>query len=333
MCFTHQRQKNTLKLNLETDLKNKLITFKDKFNLLLKKDFISRNYEKLKRIKENKSKNNFQFSLDKIIIQNKLPIFNSTRNINHNPNKIFFSLNSYKADNKIKKLNKANSLINIQNINISNRSNKKIEVNKVSNLKDKNKKYKKIKRHPLSNDITRIRNLYLNITSKYKSFNFSINSSINSSKSKKILTSKNKEIKKLKNNKDLLIKKELKKAFFNNYVKKEMNKEKLRKKNSRNKSINSFNELYNKMLHKTKEKNILFLRLKKSYELSKDFSFLRHEKNLSNLSNKEIMNDLMTSGSINDSNEAEENLALNPEEIHFKSVKYYQEIKMNENYL
>lgn len=331
MCFTHQRQKNTLKLNLETDLKNKLITFKDKFNLLLKKDFISRNYEKLKKIKESKSKNNFQFSLDKIIIQNKLLNFNSSRNINRNPNKIFFSLNSYKDNNNVKKLNKANSLINIQNINISNMNNKKVDVNRIINeKKEKNKNYKKIKRHPLSNDITRIRNLYLNITSKHKSFNFSINSSINSSKSKKILTSKNKEIKKLKNNKDLAIKKELRKAFFNNYIKKEMNKEKLRNKNRINKSLYSFNEIYNKMFNNTKEKNILFLRLKKSYELSKDFSFLRNEKNLSNLSNKGIMNDLMTSGSINSSNEIEDNLELNPEEIHFKSVKYYQEIKMNE---
>ena len=331
MCFTHQKQKNTLKLNLETDLKNKLITFKDKFNLLLKKDFISRNYEKLKKIKESKSKNNFQFSLDKIIIQNKLLNFNSSRNINRNPNKIFFSLNSYKDNNNVKKLNKANSLINIQNINISNMNNKKVDVNRIINeKKEKNKNYKKIKRHPLSNDITRIRNLYLNITSKHKSFNFSINSSINSSKSKKILTSKNKEIKKLKNNKDLAIKKELRKAFFNNYIKKEMNKEKLRNKNRINKSLYSFNEIYNKMFNNTKEKNILFLRLKKSYELSKDFSFLRNEKNLSNLSNKGIMNDLMTSGSINSSNEIEDNLELNPEEIHFKSVKYYQEIKMNE---
>ena len=82
-------------------------------------------------------------------------------------------------------------------------------------------------------------------------------------------------------------------------------------------------------MHKTKEKNILFLRLKKSYELSRDYTFLRNEKYLSNLSNKDIMNDLMTSGSIDNSNETEENLMLNPEEIHFKSVKYYQEIKMN----
>ena len=123
MCFSYHKQKNTLKLNLETGLKNKLITFKDKLNILSKKDFISRNYEKLKRIKENKTKNNFQFSLDKIIIQTKLPNFNPSRNINHNNNndKFFFSLNSYKGDNKIKKLNKTNSLLNVLNINIIDR--------------------------------------------------------------------------------------------------------------------------------------------------------------------------------------------------------------------
>ena len=108
MCFYQKSlQKNTFKLNYEKNIKNKLFSFKDQLNLLSNKAFISRNYQKLQKIKENSSKNKLQFSSDKnsnlslkikthnkfdkkMRIVNDLINFNSSRNINKNLNQIFF---------------------------------------------------------------------------------------------------------------------------------------------------------------------------------------------------------------------------------------------------
>ena len=63
--------------------------------------------------------------------------------------------------------------------------------------------------------------------------------------------------------------------------------------------------------------------------MKKNFSFYKM-KNI--LFENKGANALMTSGSFNDSF-GEDNLDLNAEEIHFKAVKYYQDIKNGEKLL
>ena len=378
MSFSQKtHQKNALKLNPEQDLKSKIFTFKDQLYLLSNKDFISRNYKKLKKIKENTSKSKLRFSIDKkndlslkiknpnqfdkkMLIQNDLTNLNSSKFINRNKNNLFFSLSmnnepnnignkkyikdqiyTYKEiKNETKKLNKAKSLINIRNINIltkkkkSENSNNKyqFDINKIihkeNNIINKDinkiKHNRKIAKYPLSNHFSKIKMLYLNVTTRHKSVNFSRNSSINSTHYKKINVNKNKNNQKKKES-NLLVKNELKKIFFANYINKKLNRS--TSKGKKIKSLNLFNELYNKIIQKPKDKKRLLLRLKKANK-SNDYSFFHH-KNL-NLSKLEV-NDLMTSGSIfeDDLKDEENYLELNPEEIHFKAVKYYQEIQIN----
>ena len=168
-------------------------------------------------------------------------------------------------------------------------------------------------KYPLSYDFSKTKKLYLNITAKNNSLNFSMDSPINLTKPKKINLNKNKEkkINKAQNKDNLLIRNELKKIFFNNYINNRLN---LSNNNSKEKE----------------KKNRFFWRLKKSNK-SKDFSFFYQKNKSKNLSSKDV-NDLMTSGSIdeNENGKSEEKYwEINPEEIHFNAVKYYQEIKIN----
>ena len=352
MSFSYKtHQKKALKLPNEIDLKNKIFSFKDQLYLLSNKDFISRNYQKLQQIKENTSKTKLKFSSynnninlsfkiktpnksnKRMVIQNDLINFNSykSKNIigNNKNNKLFFSLPLGNENNEIKKLNKARSLSNIRNINIvakNNKSENKYKLIDINNNISKIRNNKKITKH---NEFSKIRKIYLNITTKHKSVNFSRNSSINSSQSKNNFNKTkemNKKINKEKKNDFLLIRNGLKKFFFNKYINNRLNKSNSREK--RNRSLNLFNDLYDKIIQKSKEKNRLFLRLKK-YNKSKDFSFSYHKKRNTkkNISSKDY-NDLITSGSIDQTSE-ENYLEINPEEIHFKAVKYYQEIKIN----
>ena len=356
MSFSYKtHQKKALKLPNEIDLKNKIFSFKDQLYLLSNKDFISRNYQKLQQIKENSSKTKLKFSSynnninlsfkiktpnksnKRMVIQNDLININSykSKNIigNNENNKLFFSLPLGNENNEIKKLNKAKSLSNLRNINIvakNNKSENKYKLIDINNHISKIRNNKKITKHPLLNEFSKIKKIYLNITTKHKSVNFSRNSSINSSQSKNNFN-KNKEkykkINKEKKNDFLLIRNGLKKFFFNKYINNRLNKSYSREK--RNKSLNIFNDLYDKIIQQSKEKNRLFLRLKK-FNKSKDFSFSYHKNRntkKNNISSKDY-NDLMTSGSIDQKSE-ENYLEINPEEIHFKAVKYYQEIKIN----
>ena len=344
--FDKTHKKKALKLPNEIDLKNKIFSFKDQLYLLSNKDFISRNCQKLQQIKENTSKTKLKFSKDKdnntnlsfkiktpihsnkrMLLKNDLINYNSYKhgNIIKNNNKLFFSLSSRNEFNEIKKINKAKSLVNIRNLNIISKNkkneNKLMEIN---NNIHKIKNNKKITKHPLLEEFSKIKKIYLNISTKHKSLNFSINSSVNSSQSREIYKKINKE----KNKNNLLVRNGLKKYFFNKYINNRLNKSNSREK--RNRTPNLFNELYDKIIQKSKEKNRLFLRLKK-YNKSKDFSFSYHRnknnRNYKNLPSKDV-NDLMTSGSIDEKSD-ENYLENNPEEIHFKAVKYHQEIKIN----
>ena len=353
MSFSYKtHQKKALKLPNEIDLRIKIFSFKDQLYLLSNKDFISRNYQKLQQIKENTSKTKLKFSSynninlsfkiktpnksnKRMVIQNDLINFNSykSKNIigNNKNNKLFFSLPLGNENNEIKKLNKARSLSNIRNINIvakNNKSENKYKLIDINNNISKIRNNKKITKHPLLNEFSKIKKIYLNITTKHKSVNFSRNSSIYSSQSKNNFNKTkemSKKINKEKKNDFLLIRNGLKKFFFNKYINNRLNKSNSREK--RNRSLNLFNDLYDKIIQKSKEKNRLFLRLKK-YNKSKDFSFSYHKNRNTkkNISSKDY-NDLMTSGSIDQKSE-ENYLEINPEEIHFKAVKYYQEIKI-----
>ena len=281
MCFSQKKQKNILKLYNNTNLKNKIIKSKDQL-------YLSRNNKKI----ENKSiekkydltlkiKNLHQF--DKNLLLNKDIIgFNSSRCAYQNINKILFSLKSNK------KVNKSNSVKNIRNINSDN-----------------------VKKYPLTNKLSKIRNLYLNI----KSFNFSRNSSFQLSNN----TSKSIDRIKIGNNNsnlNVLIKN--KRNNINNFINNEIIKSKT--KDKRNNQFNIINELFKKVVNKSKEKDRLLLRLKKIHK----------SKNKS----KKNIKELITSGSINNSFEIKEkeNIIISPEEIHFKAIKYYQEIKkLNSN--
>ena len=351
MSFSYKtHQKKALKLPNEIDLKNKIFSFKDQLYLLSNKDFISRNYQKLQQIKENTSKTKLKFSSynninlsfkiktpnksnKRMVIQNDLINFNSykSKNIigNNKNKKLFFSLPLGNENNEIKKLNKARSLSNIRNINIvakNNKSENKYKLIDINNNISKIRNNKKITKHPLLNEFSKIKKINLNITTKHKSVNFSRNSSQsknNFNKTKEMYKIINKE----KKNDFLLIRNGLKKFFFNKYINNRLNKSNSREK--RNRSLNLFNDLYDKIIQKSKEKNRLFLRLKK-YNKSKDFSFSYHKNRNTkkyNISSKDY-NDLMTSGSIDQKSE-DNYLEINPEEIHFKAVKYYQEIKIN----
>ena len=66
MCFSEKRnKKNTFKLSSEKNLKNKIFTDKDQIYLISNKEFISRNYKKLQKIKENTSKSKLHILMEK----------------------------------------------------------------------------------------------------------------------------------------------------------------------------------------------------------------------------------------------------------------------------
>ena len=377
MCFSQKNlKKNTLKLSSEKSIKNKIFTDKDQLYLISNKEFISRNYKKLQKIRENTSKSKLQFLMEKeqnlslkiktpnhfdrkLLIQKDLMNFNSTKNKNNNSkNKIYYSLSGYNAsknelykkyindgintykerENYIKKYNKAKSLDNLRYANLI-KNNKKhyynpllFDFNKMirKESKNKNKNKRKNNKYPLSNDFFKIKMLYLNMTTKHKSVNFSKNSFDNSSKSKIMSANQSKErgkklnIEKLEGN-NLLIIKKFKNLFYSNNKNKRLNKSNSKQK--KKKSLNFFNDIYNKIIKKSTEKNLIFLRLKQLNK-SKNSSFL---KNKNKTTSSKDVNSLMTSGSISEDEQKyeEKKLEINPEEIHFLSIKYIQEIKKN----
>ena len=368
-------KKNTLKLSNEKSIKNKIFTDKDQLYLISNKEFISRNYKKLLKIRENTSKSRLQFLIEKeqnlslkiktpnhfdrkLLIQKDLMNLDSQKKNNNNRNKIFYSLSMYneakkelynknineeiyaynERKNSIKKFNKAKSLDNLRNENLIKSSKKAqynhliIDFNKMVRKENKNKIKNKRKnnKYPLSNDFFTIKMLYLNINTKHKSFNFSKNYSDNSSKSKKMSVNQSKELgKKLNKEKveanNLLIIKKLKNLFNNTNKNQRLNKS--NNKYKKKKPLYLFNDIYNKIIKKPKEKNLIFLRLKKLNK-SKNNSFSR---NKNKKSSSKDLNNLMTSGSISEDAQKYEDkkIEFNPEEIHFLSIKYIQEIKKN----
>ena len=376
MCFSQKNlKKNTLKLSNEKSIKNKIFTDKDQLYLISNKEFISRNYKKLLKIRENTSKIRLQFLIEKeqnlslkiktpnhfdrkLLIQKDLMNLDSQKKNNNNRNKIFYSLSMYneakkelynknineeiyaynERKNSIKKFNKAKSLDNLRNENLIKSSKKAqynhliIDFNKMVRKENKNKIKNKRKnnKYPLSNDFFTIKMLYLNINTKHKSFNFSKNYSDNSSKSKKMSVNQSKELgKKLNKEKveanNLLIIKKLKNLFNNTNKNQRLNKS--NNKYKKKKPLYLFNDIYNKIIKKPKEKNLIFLRLKKLNK-SKNNSFSR---NKNKKSSSKDLNNLMTSGSISENAQKYEDkkIEFNPEEIHFLSIKYIQEIKKN----
>ena len=265
------------------------------------------------------------------------------------------SINNNKTKTKV---NKSNSLLNIRNININNNKINKnkfcFDINKVINKKknnlgitrnniSKNNNKKKIVKLPLSPDISKIKSINLSLTTKQKTRQFSKSPSINSSSSKannninlsdkidiKEITEnylsknnnyKNKNvIKRFDNNN--LIKNKLKKNFFD-YINKDISKYKEKK----NDSMSLFDKLYDKLTKKFyKEIKPMIFKMKSKRSSSySNLNILRYDKNYKNKIKKVLLNsnDIATSGSINFSFQEE----LSSEEIHFKAVKYYQEIK------
>ena len=350
MCFSQKKQKNILKLS-ENYNSNPLkqTFFNVQINLISNKDFISRNYDKLQRLKENSSKSKILFSLDKksqLSLKIKTPNnidfnINNINNINQNNNnndtsKNLFSL-SMNNDSSKKKLNKANSLINLRNINIINNNinnNNIYNNNSNNNNNDIINDIKKITKHPLldNNGLSKIKSLYLNLNDTTKPFNNNNNKLFDSFNITKIKTHKNKDNNDNNNNKN-----ELKKFFFEYYNNDNISY-KSNGRNTKKKSLNLFNELYKKIIyksnHKNKNKNKILPSLKKTDKTSSS-NDINMKKNFSFYKMKNILfenkgaNALMTSGSFNDSF-GEDNLDLNAEEIHFKAVKYYQDIKNSE---
>jgi len=366
MCFSEKRnKKNTFKLCSEKNLKNKIFTDKDQLYLISNKEFISRNYKKLQKIKENTSKSKLQFLMekeqnsslkikspnkfDRKLLKNLLH-FNSTKSNNIHTNKNFYSLSMHNETKKelyqkyindeiytykdiegnLKKFNNSKSLINksyidiIQNNKTIKKKHRIIDFNKVISKENDNRNKRKINESPLSNDYLKIRMLNINKTTNHKSGNYSKNSFINSSNSKKINENQSKEIEcKVKNEKkkgtNLLIMNKLKKIFNNCPINKRLNK--TNSKYKKRKSLYFFNDIFDKI----KEKNLIFLKLQK-IKKSKDFSFVGNRKK--NTASKDV-NNLMTSGSISEDDQKfeEKKLEFNPEEIHFLAIKYINEIK------
>lgn len=301
------------------------------------------------------------------------PINDSKNNYKNNNNNKYFNTNSKikKLKNNLNNLNKIqknNSSLNMKNISIINKNNRNNKTNSYNNLNKKinrdktpsgitrnniNKKnnFKKITKFPLSPGVSKRKSLNLNITTRQKSIRFSRSPSINSSTSNmnsninnnmshrndinnniENYFSKNKKCKNRScvkynqnNNDNSLFKNKLKKTFFD-YINKDINKSKEKK----NESINLFNKLYDKLTKKAfKEIKPLFKMKSKrssSYSNLNIFKYNYNNKNHINLINN---NDVATSGSINYSFQEE----LSSEEIHFKAVKYYQEIKKEKSFI
>lgn len=215
----------------------------------------------------------------------------------------------------------------------------KIDTKITRNNINKNNIKKKITKYPLSPNISKLKNTNLNFTSRQKTKPFSRSPSMSSSLSNnninlsekieinEIIKNKNNKNKKnniIKNNDNNLFKNKLKKISYDN-----INKEISRYKEKKNDSISLFDKLYEKLSQKSfREIKPLIFRMKSKRASSySNLNVIKFEKNY-NYKNKIKKgfinnNDIITSGSINCSLQDE----LSSEEIHFKAVKYYQDIK------
>ena len=331
---------------------------------LLSKSYLNNSKNKNRSIKNCNSKekefiSSYSFHDNELSPKNnftkfkKNPIFNSEHIFNQNLSKIK-SQDNIKVNINKKKINYSNSMLNIKNItkdknginkfcvNLNKIINKNNQRNTKNNL---NRNFKKIVKYPLSPNFSKIKSINLSLTTRQKTPNFSRSLSINSSSSnannitknlsdkieinkyiekyynnKKYKNNNKNKIDKKKINEKVLFNNKLKKTFFN-YINKNISKSKERK----NDSLSLFEQLYKKLSLKSfNQINPLIFKIKSKRSAS--YSNLNipirydNNKNIKSLINS---NDVATSGSANLSFQ-EENIS---EEIHFKAVKYYQEIK------
>ena len=288
-------------------------------------------------------------------------IFNNTKIINKkmkSKNTINDSMNKNKFNNSI-------SLLNIKNINdINNKIGKTKFYADLNKLLNKNKKnigvtrnninkinfMKKITKYPLSPNISKIKNANLNMTSRQKTKPFSRSPSMSSSLSNNNINLSDKfEINEISNNnfsknrnnnnKKKNVNKHADNNIFKNKLKKgsidNIYKDISKSKEKKNDSMSLFGKLYEKIAIKSfKEiKPLVFMMKSKRASSYSNINYIRYDKNYNykNKIKKALINSnyILTSGSINCSIQNE----LSSEEIHFKAVKLYQDIKKDSEIL
>ena len=287
-------------------------------------------------------------------------IFNNTKIINKkmkSKNTINDSMNKNKFNNSI-------SLLNIKNINdINNKIGKTKFYADLNKLLNKNKNnivtrnninkinfMKKITKYPLSPNISKIKNANLKMTSRQKTKPFSRSPSMSSSLSNNNINLSDKfEINEISNNnfsknrnnnnKKKNVNKHADNNIFKNKLKKgsidNIYKDISKSKEKKNDSMSLFGKLYEKIALKSfKEiKPLVFMMKSKRASSYSNINYIRYDKNYNykNKIKKALINsnDMLTSGSINCSIQNE----LSSEEIHFKAVKLYQDIKKDSEIL
>ncbi len=297
---------------------------------------------------------------------------NNTSNKENNNNKCFNSNSkTKKLKNNSNNLNKIqqnnNSSLNIKNISVllgnnknkscinfnkKNSKEKNISGNTRNNINKNNNNFKKINKFPISpynaninsllSNTTRQKSIFFSSSSSIKSINSSytnfisnlnnnISERIKNKKTFKKCISKDKENTKknvIKNNEkmneNISFKKKLKKTFFD-YISKDINKSK----EKRNESINLFKKLCDQIGKEGfSDLNPFFkIKTKKSSRHSNK-DIIKYNYNKKNKDDIIRNNNIATSGSINNSIHDD----IYAEEIHFKAVKYLQEIKNNEDF-
>ena len=330
-CLNNLQNKN-MSININ-NYKNK------EKNLISSYSFHGRAFLALKNSNNNENNNNKCFNNNSKIKQLK----DNLNKIQQNENNFSLNIKSILIGSS-KNSNKNRSCINFYK---KNSKEKKTSGNTRNNANKKNN-YKKIGKFPLS-PYNENFNSFLLHTTRQKSICFSSTPSINSSytniisninnnisdkieikKKLEKYVPKEKEYKKkkvIKNNEKKmndndLFKKKLKKTFFD-YINRDINKSK----EKRNESINLFNKLYEQLTKKA------FSDLKPLFKMKSKKSSSHSNKNNTkyNYNNKNDLirnNNVVTSGSINNSFQDE----MYAEEIHFKSVKYYHELKNSERF-
>ena len=335
----HPKLLNKTHLNLSNNKNFSVNNYNSKDNKLISSySFISNSPTPNENTKKNK--NNSMFT-NTNIINKKMKSKNPTNdNINKNKFNNSISLLNIKNINDINnKIGKTkfyadlNKLLNKNKNNIVTRNN----INKINFMK-------KITKYPLSPNISKIKNAHLNMTSRQKTKPFSRSPSMSSSLSNNNINLSDKfEINEIanynisKNRNNNSKKKNGKKQADNNIFKNKLKKVSIdniykdisTSKEKKNDSKSLFGKLYEKIALKSfKEiKPLVFMMKSKRASSYSNINYIKYDKNYNykNKIKKALINsnDMLTSGSINCSIQNE----LSSEEIHFKAVKFYQDIK------
>ena len=341
----HPKLLNRTHLNLSNNKNFSVNNYNSKDNKLISSySFISNSPTPNENTKKNK--NNSMFT-NTNIINKKMKSKNPTNdNINKNKFNNSISLLNIKNINDINnKIGKTkfyadlNKLLNKNKNNIVTRNN----INKINFMK-------KITKYPLSPNISKIKNAHLNMTSRQKTKPFSRSPSMSSSLSNNNINLSDKfEINEIanynisKNRNNNSKKKNGKKQADNNIFKNKLKKVSIdniykdisTSKEKKNDSKSLFGKLYEKIALKSfKEiKPLVFMMKSKRASSYSNINYIKYDKNYNykNKIKKALINsnDMLTSGSINCSIQNE----LSSEEIHFKAVKLYQDIKKDSEIL